>query len=80
MSALPGFHALPRSDTIRALAGKEKLSFWKAFMASGKKLFEALESLGSRDPVNDQICSEIEEFICRVYNCNTNIKTLTLVR
>jgi hypothetical protein len=79
-SALPGFHAISGCDTTGALVGKGKLSYWKAFISSDDNLFQALESLGTSEVVNDEICSEIEAFICRVYQCNTNIKTLNSLR
>jgi hypothetical protein len=79
-SALPGFHALSGCDTTGALAGKGKLSYWKAFVSSNNELFQALALLGTTETVTEDICSEIESFICRVYHLNTNIKTLTKLR
>jgi len=37
-------------------------------------------SLGTSETVTDEVCSIIEEFICRVYHCDTKIQTLTSLR
>ena len=46
-AALPGFHALSGCDSTGSLAGKGKLSFWKAFTNAPISTIEALAQVGS---------------------------------
>lgn len=61
LSSLPAFHSLTGSDPIYFLASHTKKSSWSVF-----KEYNNLLSTFDKGQFSDQICGDLESFICKV--------------
>jgi len=79
-AALPAFHALSGADNTGIFAGRGKLVCWKAFQAADTHVISALCNLGTTVmPCQDTI-TDIEKFVCQLYQPKTNITTVKELR
>ena len=77
-SALLGFHALTGSDVSGRFAGRTKDWCFKAFMSCDDEILDALAMLGNDSDLPSDACSQLERFVCALYqsNIHTTVKEL----
>ena len=73
--ALPGLHAMSGSDSR-----KSKHAFWNAFQDSSEGILTALINLGTTNELQDDTAASLEQFICTVYQPQTQIVLVKKLR
>ena len=68
-SAVLGFHALTRCDSVRSFCGKGKKRPWD-IMLQNTSHQKALKLLGKDDKLKESTCQECEKFVCNIYTAN----------
>ena len=67
-ASLLAFHALTGCDTTSQFAGIGKKSAWAVFM----QYHGLLQHLGEQNIISDQVLSDAEAFVCRLYRPDTD--------
>ena len=68
-SALLGFHALTRCDSVSSFCGKGKKRPWNTVRQTTAHQ-KALKLLGIYAKLKDKTCRECEKFVCSLYTTN----------
>ena len=76
MATLPAFHALTRADVTGSFSGKGKATSWDEFDNASTPILQALAKLGSGKQPDDVTRSGMEKLVSRMYQTNTDIKTV----
>ena len=70
-SSLLAFHAVTGSDSTSQFAGIGKQTAWKEFV----KHHQLLQNIGNEDFPDQQVLTDAESFICKLYDYNTRQPT-----
>ena len=77
---LPGLHDMSGSDNTGSFAGKGKHAFWKAFQDPSEGILTVLINLWTTNQLQDDTAASLEQFICTVYQPQTQIVLLKKLR
>ena len=75
-ASLLAFHALTGCDTTSQFVGVGKKSAWAVFM----QYHGLLQHLGEQNDISDQVLSDAEAFVCRLYRPDTDKTSINDVR
>ena len=79
-AALPAFHALSGADITGSFSKKGKLTCWGALMECPKSVVDAFQFLGTTLHVPENILTEVEKYVCKLYDVKTHVDTLEELR
>ena len=71
---------MPWVAVTGSFAGKGKHAFWNAFQDSSEGILTALINLGTTNELQDDTAASLEQFICTVYQPQTQIVLVKKLR